>query len=76
MEIVEKRKCLICDEEFLSDIVWEREFMIRIRYEIFSDEFFKLCPRHKLLLFGNILYMLYTKGEITRNDLEKMGLTL
>ncbi len=75
MEIMEKRRCMICNEEFYSDVIWEREFKIRIRYEIFTDEFFNLCPRHKFILFRDFIYMLYMKGEITKRDLEKMNIS-
>ncbi len=74
MEMIERKKCIICGSHFESDLLWEKEFRTRIKYEFFNEEFFQLCPRHKFVLLGNILIMLYIKRELNERDLIKMDI--
>jgi hypothetical protein len=79
-EVIEPLRCVECGEEFLCDVLWNRDYrirMARLRLKdspINSEYFHSLCGKHKLEFFKEELAVARARGYIYDWDLEKMGI--
>lgn len=73
--VTEARRCRECGQEYLYDLLWERQYRVKMRRgPLNTDEFHSLCPEHKASLHGPELAYAYATRRIDDRDAEKMGL--
>ncbi len=74
---IENLRCKECGEEHTYDLLWHRQYRIKMRNSpLNSEHFHSLCPTHKLIYFAHELARAYMARLINDRDLEKMSIDI